>query len=76
MFKELFETKQIKVIFPFFGLKSKDRKKYADIAKSNNVKFDSTWDSANPDDFRMFGTKEDIENFLKEIGKGNLVSQI
>ena len=77
MFKELFtEAKSIKVIFPFFGLKTKDRKKYTDIAKSNNVAFDSTWDSANPDDYRMHGSQNDIENFLKEIGKEKLISQI
>ena len=77
MFKELFtEAKSIKFIFPYFGLKTKDRKKYTDIAKANNVAFDSTWDSANPDEYRMQGSQNDIENFLKEIGKEKLISQI
>ena len=70
------EAKNIKVIFPFFGLKTKDRKKYTDIAKSNNVAFDSTWDSSNPDEYRMNGTQKDIEKFLKEIGKEKLINQI
>jgi hypothetical protein len=76
MFRELFEAKRIKVIFPFFGMKSKDRKKYAEIAKANNVVFDSTWDSANPDDYRMFGTRKDIEKFLNAIGEEKLINQI
>ena len=75
MFKELF-TEGLKVIFPFTGLKSKDIKNYQKIAKTNNVTFDSTWDSSNPDEYRMYGKKKDIEAFLKEIGKESLISQI
>ena len=75
MFKELF-TENFKVIFPFKGLKSKDIKKYQEIGKSNNVTFDSTWDSSNPDEYRMYGKRKNIEAFLKEIGQESLVSQI
>ena len=76
MFKELFESKSIKVIFPFNGLTSQDRKKYREIAKLNNVTFDSTWDSMNPNEYRMYGDKEDIKKFLKKIGKEKLITQI
>jgi hypothetical protein len=68
--------KEIKVVFPFFGLKSKDVKEYQKIAKSFDVKFDSTWDSSNPDEYRMFGSKENIEKFLSAVGKKDLINQI
>ena len=75
MLKEIVESVG-KVIFPFRGLKSKDIKELQKTAKMYDVGFDSTYDTSNPDEYKITGKMENIKKFLKAIGKEEYIKQI
>ena len=66
MFKEIL-TEEIKFVVYIPDLDTKTKKEYANLGKKFNVTFDSTWDSSNPNEYKILGKKSDIEKFLKKI---------